>query len=955
MKFPKKILCLFLSLCLLIPLAACGSQLETPTGFNIDLENNLTWESVSGARSYRIEIKAVGGDDPTEDTTRHTEYSLDDLEEGDYEIRLRSVGGKKNDILSAWSDVIDFHRDHDSGLRFKLINNGSEYEVSRVGSAEGIVTIDDEYRGKPVTAIGETAFRESKKLEGIVIGKNIRSIGQAAFHNCIALKSVVIPDTVTSIGISAFQGCAALESVTLPSELEAIPERAFAYCSALTEIDLPATLKSIGVSAFSNCTNITGLTIPDSVTSIGAYAFSANNALEEATIGSGVTYIGEYAFANNKALTKVNLPAEVPTLTLDQCAFGGCTALTDIVLPRGTASIGAGSFLLDESLDEMEIPESVTEIGIVAFDGTGILNAQETSSMRYVDDWMVAVSQDFFETAEKVAETDWKEGVVGIGAQAFAGRVGDEPMSGSLKLEEVNFPRSLKYIGDHAFTSSHMLKRVFARGGGLQTIGSYAFADCEVLTNVQFSNGLQTIGSYAFYNDEILDNNRNNPHLLVPETVTKIGTYAFRGTRLWTSAANDTETPGVAYAGNWVVGLTSNVSVLELKQGTEGISDYGFYYHDGLHINGGTIYEDSKLSNVIGLQSVRNIGVGAFYNCVALGAVSLHQSITEIKPYTFYNCATLFHINLPTRLESIGDLAFYACTYLQAVDCSATRVETIGARAFYGCAELQTLDLGTRLKEIGFRAFFGCTALSSLVIPDSVTAIGADSFARTGLQSLHLGSGVVTIGDNAFRESKLSEIVIPDNVKAIGDCAFYGLGAITATVRLGNGVETIGDYAFCASGVTGNIVIPASVRSVGRYAFAANNFLSSVVFVGSPVVEQHAFYSCPLLTIYVKAGMGQNFEGGWNSSFRPVVYGCEVDENGRIVSVAAGNVEYGTALGGIVGPYVDGFDCLGWAESVGGEVVCPPDGIADLPDGKTVYPVYTEHVEPELEPDPELS
>ena len=206
----------------------------------------------------------------------------------------------------------------------------------------GDVVIPDTIIGKPVTSIGQSAFRDCSALTSVTIPAGVTSIGDGAFHNCSALTSVTISEGVTSIGHSAFYNCSALTSVTISEGLTSIGESAFSNCSALTSVTIPSSVTSIGYSAFRDCSALTSVTIPSSVTSIGLGAFYNCNSLTSVTISEGVTSIGQFAFFNCSALTSVTIPEGVTSI--GDVAFYNCSALTMAVFLGDAPSLGSGVF-----------------------------------------------------------------------------------------------------------------------------------------------------------------------------------------------------------------------------------------------------------------------------------------------------------------------------------------------------------------------------------------------------------------------------------------------------------------------------------------------------------------------------------------------------------------------------------------------------------------------------------
>lgn len=243
------------------------------------------------------------------------------------------------------------------------------------------------------------AFRGCKNLVQIAISNCISSIGQETFYNCTNLTSIDIPDSVITIDNSAFFGCANLASIDIPDSVTTIGNSAFSGCSSLTNVVIPKSVTIISGYTFSDCICLTNVDIPDSVTTIGNSAFSGCTNLICIDIPKGVNSIEDYAFFNCANLIKITIPNNVSSIGV--AAFG-MPALSDCyeriynqfdnacylgndsnpylllvkasskyistcIVHENTRFIHSGAFEFCDNLMSINIPNSVTNIGVHAF------------------------------------------------------------------------------------------------------------------------------------------------------------------------------------------------------------------------------------------------------------------------------------------------------------------------------------------------------------------------------------------------------------------------------------------------------------------------------------------------------------------------------------------------------------------------------------------------------------
>jgi uncharacterized repeat protein (TIGR02543 family) len=135
------------------------------------------------------------------------------------------------------------------------------------------------------------------------------------------------------------------------------------------------------------------------------------------------------------------------------------------------------------------------------------------------------------------------------------------------------------------------------------------------------------------------------------------------------------------------------------------------------------------------------------------------------------------------------------------------------------------------------------------------------------------------------------------------------------------------------------------------YAFKGCNYLQSIV-LGDNIEEigKFAFHGCKQMAVYTSAeSIPEGWHARWNSSYRPVIWGCEISEEGYVVSVtiAEDTVYNKNTDNVIVSPKRAGYTFAGWSATVDGvEVVYTANEIAKAPVGVTLTAIWTEGDEP---------
>ena len=366
--------------------------------------------------------------------------------------------------------------------------------ISYPGGKSGAFT-EDWLEG--VETIADYAFRGCKELTGTVkFPASVTSIGAYAFQNCTQLQKVIIPDTVQgAIGEYTFHGCTALEEVTIGSGITNIGQSAFQACSKMTEIDLTgATFDSIGINAFQGCSSLTALNIPNAVTgTIGENAFSGCAALGSIAIGDGITSIGSKAFANctNSAEKRTTLTLGNSITTIADDAFSGSTNFTGNLTIPDSMTGTLGQVFRNCGFDgKLTIGNGITEIAQGAFNGSKITDLD-------LGEGVQKIGQSAFYNTSLTGDLIIPDSVTEIGYIAFSSCEG---LNGKLVLS-----KNLTTLGNQAFASCNFTGTVIIPDG-LKAIPTSAFNSTNSESYIScfvIPSSVETIEGTALYNHQI--------------------------------------------------------------------------------------------------------------------------------------------------------------------------------------------------------------------------------------------------------------------------------------------------------------------------------------------------------------------------------------------------------------------------------------------------------------------
>ena len=384
-------------------------------------------------------------------------------------------------------------------------------------------------------------------------------------------------------------------------------------------------------------------------------------------------------------------------------------------------------------------------------------------------------------------------------------------------LTTANIPESVTYNGTTYSVTS---------------IGRFAFCRCSSLTSVTIPNSVTSIGDRAFEGCSSLT------YVTIPNSVTSIGDDAFyrcssltkvniTDIAVWCNIAfGDVSANPLYYAKHLFVNDVE-VTDLVIPNSVTSIGAWAFYGCSGL--------TSIEIPN-----SVTSIGVWAFYGCSGLTSIEIPNSVTSIGGGAFYGCSGLTSVDAPAAFFDVpeGSRSYYTKILrqvkvnsgeltenallsikrsnktLQTLDVSDVTNTEFADEAFKDCYNLQVLVLPEGLQKVGYMMVAGCKNLQAIDIPASVEEIEQSAFEDCrSIKSITFG------GASSGAPGRFNAPAAASQLKKIGNWAFYNAHELQH-LDIPEGVEEIGDGAFYGCTYLEDVSIPVSARIIGDNAFA---------------------------------------------------------------------------------------------------------------------------------------
>lgn len=738
------------------------------------------------------------------------------------------------------------------------------------------------------TTMGASAFEGCKKLTVAKLGNSLRAVPARAFKNCIALSEMTVPATSVSMGDQAFYNDSVLAVITMNDGLKTIGNEVFWNNSGIRTFTIPGTVTSIGSNSFYGCTNTSVLRFKDGegtltidsyytrskkiddMTSRGSYTNRCNDyfydcpiktlylgrdlkydyadnasvydyvdgywkemsrasapfvnstTLQKVTIGSKVTFLYNHLFHNCDKVTTIDIPASIAniygnafddcssltattfhdatnnhTLTLGDYAFRNCATLPEVTFPRQLLSVGNYTYAQCPLLKTLTFPAMLESIGNYAFaECTGLTQLTFKDSGKSVKLGYGARSNSgtsYLDNIPLFGNTNLTYLYIGRNINYTAGeKYGYSPFYNQSFLTDVRFSQSgtVSYCKDYLLYKVNNCKTL-TLPESLTSIGNWTFRGMAALESIVIPNAVTKMGTYAFADDTSLKSAKLSTScpwlkeglfsecnalqsITIPSAVTKMDGYMFTNCKALTSATfeDGTDLIEMGYGASWKnYGLFSDCPLKTLNLGrwlsynTEVASRSPFYSIDALkNLNIG--------------KNVKVIDKYMFSYCEGLEEVNLPDNITSVNLWGFRGCSSLKSVRLSEKLSQVGDYGFAGCTSLDNVTFPAS-MTSVASNSFSDCTALRKLDLGQNLLIIGPSAFENDKALEGIEIPSTLYGLGVASFKNcTSLPYVEVKS-ISSVGKEAFMGcTGLKWISLSDKTTSLGENSFAGCSNI---------------------------------------------------------------------------------------------------------------------------------------------------------------------------------
>ena len=567
------------------------------------------------------------GEEKKDETPASNAWEAADFTYGEWAI-------DKNDMLCPSNDNEAYLK-----TTVWVVTGLSDSGKAKLENNKNLVIPEKDPTGKKVQGVGKDAFKKMG-LTSVQFPENVKTandtnwdssvkergdffIGNLAFQGN-NLKEVTLPEGVFYVATNGFSRNPNLKEVTFPSTIKLIGNSAFAACAIeklnfSENTDFPLAIDNI---AFFN-NKIKSVWLPDKTEKVTNMAFRSNTGVENGIVHLYIPKTkGNYV--DNNAYQKPFVGDAIPAEAWAEKPWGTAHFTFDGTTITGLSESGKIKIQNDTNLvlpDQNAAGEDVTAIG----DGT---NGVGTFGYKAADGTVYA--PDSVKLPAKLES---------IGNFAFSAVVDTKTSEVKHGVKEVEFPETLKTIGNTAFQNAPLTE--VSLPDSVTSVGSGAFTNTEKATThiekVKLSKGMTAIPAGMFTNQKV-------KNVEIPEGIKTIGKRAFAGNR---------------------------VETLKLSGTVEKIDEYAFW--------------NNQIKELEIPGNVKTIGRYAFQRTqdsikASINKVVLHEGLESIGKQAFYQTLTseCKSIDLPTTVKVLDAAAFEGNAKVTLISLVEDQVNAVG-------------------------------------------------------------------------------------------------------------------------------------------------------------------------------------------------------------------------------------------------------------------------------------